>query len=87
VVDDADHVCRASTSLDLAERLVQDRRFITAEIGDILSGRVSVRYDAGSTAVFSPFGLAVLDAAVGAYVLDAATTLGLGIDIPDFAAG
>jgi ornithine cyclodeaminase len=85
VVDDADHVCRAATSLDLAERLIGDRRFITAEIGDVLSGRNRVPYDAGSVTVFSPFGLGALDAAVAAHVLDTATALGLGIHVPDFA--
>jgi ornithine cyclodeaminase len=85
VVDDADHVCRAGTSLDLAERLVGDRRFITAEIGDLLSGGARVPYDAGAVTVFSPFGLGVLDAALAAHVLDTATALGLGVQVPDFA--
>jgi N-[(2S)-2-amino-2-carboxyethyl]-L-glutamate dehydrogenase len=84
VVDDADHVCRAATSLELAERLVGDRRFITAEIGEVLSGRVAVRYDPYAVTVFSPFGLGALDTALAAYVLDAATGLGLGVQVPDF---
>lgn len=85
VVDDADHVCRADTSLDLAQRLTGDRRFITAEIGDVLAGHARVPYRPDSLVVFSPFGLGALDAAVAAQVLDAATARGIGVDLPDFA--
>jgi ornithine cyclodeaminase len=84
VVDDAEHVCRAETSLDLAERAVGDRRFITAEIGNVLAGRTQVAWDPASVTVFSPFGLGALDAALAAYVHDVAAARGFGIHITDF---
>lgn len=84
VVDDADHVCRAATSLDLAEQQIGDRRFITGEIGDLLAGTASVPYVDDSTVVFSPFGLGALDAAVAAHVHDAAAERGLGVELRDF---
>lgn len=85
VVDDADHVCRAATSLELAELLSGDRSFINAELGDLLAGTARLPYDAESVVVFSPFGLGALDAAVAAHVLDAATAQGRGLRLPDFA--
>lgn len=84
VVDDTDHVCRAATSLDLAQQETGDRGFVHAELGDVLSGKTPLGYDPSAVTVFSPFGLGALDAAVAAYVLDAADRKGLGIQVPDF---
>lgn len=84
IVDDTDHVCRAATSLDLAQRLVPDRGFVHAELGDVLAGDRDARYAQDPITIFSPFGLGALDVALAAHVLDAATALGLGIDVPDF---
>ncbi|WP_050592820.1 2,3-diaminopropionate biosynthesis protein SbnB [Salinispora pacifica] len=86
VVDDADHVCRAATSLELAETAAGDRRFIAAELGDLLAGRVRVPYDESALTVFSPFGLGALDAALAAHVRDVAVERGLGVHVPNFAA-
>jgi ornithine cyclodeaminase len=84
VVDDADHVCRANTSLHLAEQATGNRDFITAEIGDLLAGAAPNPYDGSSVVVFSPFGLGAFDAALAAHVLDAAEARGLGFGLPDF---
>lgn len=84
VVDDTDHVCRAATSLDLAQQASGSRDFVHAELGDVLSGAARISYDASAITVFSPFGLGALDAAVAAYVLDSAAGKGLGIRVPDF---
>ncbi|QFQ99401.1 2,3-diaminopropionate biosynthesis protein SbnB [Streptomyces phaeolivaceus] len=84
VVDDADHVCRASTSLDLAEQMVGDRQFIAAEIGDVLAGAATAPHDPDGVTVFSPFGLGALDAALAAHVVDTAEALGMGIELRDF---
>jgi ornithine cyclodeaminase len=84
VVDDADHVCTAETSLDLAERLSGGRKFITATIGDLArTGAGGVR-DPGRVTIFSPFGLGVLDLAVAALALRGAEASGTGTRLGDF---
>ncbi|WP_435280611.1 2,3-diaminopropionate biosynthesis protein SbnB [Streptomyces koelreuteriae] len=68
VVDDIDHCLRAATSPHLTERLTGNRDFLLGTLDDVMAGRVTV--PAGRPVVFSPFGLGVLDLAVGAYVYD-----------------
>ncbi|MEU6347817.1 2,3-diaminopropionate biosynthesis protein SbnB [Streptomyces sp. NPDC047072] len=68
VVDDVDHCLKAETSPHLAEQLTGGRDFIDGTLDDVLTGRVTVPKD--RTVVFSPFGLGVLDLAVGRHVHD-----------------
>ncbi|MFD4242175.1 2,3-diaminopropionate biosynthesis protein SbnB [Streptomyces sp. NPDC058525] len=68
IVDDIDHCLSADTSPHLTERLTGNRRFLAGTLDDVIAGRVTV--PAGRTTVFSPFGLGVLDLAVGKYVYD-----------------
>jgi N-[(2S)-2-amino-2-carboxyethyl]-L-glutamate dehydrogenase len=68
VVDDVEHCLKADTSPHLAEQLTGGRDFLTGTLEDVLAGRVSLPAD--RPVVFSPFGLGVLDLAVGKYVYD-----------------
>ena len=68
IVDDVEHCLKASTSPHLAEQLTGNRDFLLGTLDDVMSGRVSVPAD--RPVVFSPFGLGVLDLAVGKYVYD-----------------
>ncbi|MBN1237631.1 MAG: 2,3-diaminopropionate biosynthesis protein SbnB [Gammaproteobacteria bacterium] len=83
VVDDVDHVLRAATSVHLAEQRTGHRDFIAGTLGDLLLGTLRLD-DRESPAVFSPFGLGVLDVAVGSLVHDLARERGLGTVIGDF---
>lgn len=84
VVDDADHVCRAQTSLHLAEQATGGRDFIRCTLADILRGRAPVRRGDGSVAVFSPFGLGILDVALGKLVVESARAARCGTTISSF---
>ncbi|MEU2582063.1 2,3-diaminopropionate biosynthesis protein SbnB [Streptomyces avermitilis] len=68
IVDDIEHCLKADTSPHLAERLTGSRDFLHGTLDDVLAGRVTVPAD--RPVVFSPFGLGVLDLAVGKYVYD-----------------
>jgi N-[(2S)-2-amino-2-carboxyethyl]-L-glutamate dehydrogenase len=68
VVDDVEHCLTADTSPHLAERLTGNRDFLLGTLDDVLAGRVTVPAD--RPLVFSPFGLGLLDLAVGRYVYD-----------------
>jgi ornithine cyclodeaminase len=68
IVDDVDHCLKANTSPHLAEQLTGNRDFLLGTLDDVMAGRVTVPAD--RPVVFSPFGLGVLDLAVGKYVYD-----------------
>ncbi len=84
VVDDADHVCRAETSLDLAARQQGDRAFIRASIGALATHGAEGLRDPRRPTIFSPFGLGMLDLAVAALVHEWALARGHGLAVPDF---
>jgi len=87
VVDDTDHVCRAATSLHLAEQEVGHRAFVDAAIGDILLAGEGFQRGPDDLTVFSPFGLGMLDLALAGLVRREAVREGLGTDVPGFLPG
>lgn len=84
IVDDVDHVCRAQTSVHLAEQLVHNRTFIRCTIADITSGAAPARLTPDRTAVYSPFGLGVLDLALSKLTLRLADASDQGIIVSGF---
>ncbi|WET81849.1 2,3-diaminopropionate biosynthesis protein SbnB [Amycolatopsis sp. QT-25] len=82
VLDDVEHCLKADTSPHLAERLSGGREFINGTIGDVLRHEITLAPDRPT--IFSPFGLGVLDLAVGNHVLEQARLDGSVIEIEDF---
>jgi len=68
ILDDVEHCMKANTSPYLAEQLTGNRDFLNGTLNDVMAGRTVVPAD--RPVVFSPFGLGVLDLAVGKYVYD-----------------
>jgi N-[(2S)-2-amino-2-carboxyethyl]-L-glutamate dehydrogenase len=74
IVDDVEHCLKADTSPHLAEQRVGNRDFVNGTLADVMDGRVALPAD--RPVVFSPFGLGVLDLAVGKHVYDVVTRSG-----------
>ncbi|MFE0389380.1 2,3-diaminopropionate biosynthesis protein SbnB [Streptomyces bungoensis] len=73
-VDDVEHCLKADTSPHLVEQRTGNRDFLNGTLNDVMLGRAAPPAD--RPVVFSPFGLGVLDLAVGKYVYDEAATAG-----------
>lgn len=80
VLDDVEHCLKADTSPHLAEQLTGNRDFVLGTLDDVIGGRVTLPPD--RPVVFSPFGLGVLDLAVGKYVYDRVAANG-GLHVVD----
>ncbi len=82
VVDDVEHVMKANTSPHLAEQQTGTRSFVTGTLAEVVLGRRSV--DRGRPIIFSPFGMGLLDVAVGKWVYDQAVAAGQDQRLSDF---
>jgi len=82
IVDDVDHCLKAKTSLHLTEMETGNRNFVSGSLVDVLEKRFKL--DHHRPRIFSPFGLGVLDVAVGNFVLEAAKSDGGTIELPEF---
>jgi ornithine cyclodeaminase len=81
-VDDVEHCLKADTSPHLAEQLTGNRDFLQGTLGDLMAGRATAPAD--RPLIFSPFGLGVLDLAVGKFVYDEVARAGDLHVIDDF---
>lgn len=82
VLDDVDHCLTAGTSPHLAEQLYGHRGFVAGTLGQVM--RRDLKLDDDRPRIFSPFGLGVLDLAVGLHVHRAVVAAGAGLAIDDF---
>ena len=83
VVDDLDHVCRENTSIHLTANKTGNTDFVRCGIADVINNKQPGRID-GKPVMFSPFGLGVLDLALGKYVLEKADRNEIGTVIESF---
>ncbi|MFE5215115.1 MULTISPECIES: 2,3-diaminopropionate biosynthesis protein SbnB [unclassified Streptomyces] len=67
-VDDVEHCLKADTSPHLVEQRTGNRDFLNGTLCDVMLGRAAPPAD--RPVIFSPFGLGVLDLAVGKFVYD-----------------
>ncbi|OYP14725.1 2,3-diaminopropionate biosynthesis protein SbnB [Streptomyces sp. FBKL.4005] len=81
-VDDIDHCLQADTSPHLVEQRTGSRDFLNGTLYDVMLGRAAAPPD--QPVIFSPFGLGVLDLAVGKYVYDQVARAGELRLIDDF---
>lgn len=80
--DDVEHCMKAATSPHLAEQLTGGRNFVNGTLAQVIQGYLAV--DRTRPIIFSPFGLGILDLAVGRYLLEVAKAEGLATEASDF---
>lgn len=82
IFDDVEHCLKANTSPHLAELSSGGRKFVTGTITEVIQGKVSVTENA--PIIYSPFGMGILDLAVGNHVYLLAKASGMIEEIPGF---
>jgi 2,3-diaminopropionate biosynthesis protein SbnB len=82
VFDDVSHCLKANTSPHLAEQLSGGRDFVTGTIGAVMRGETVLTPD--QAVVYSPFGMGILDLALGLAVLERAIAEGSAVAVPGF---
>lgn len=82
VFDDVDHCMKANTSAHLAEQKSGNRNFVTGTLAQLIRGEKFV--DRTKPLIFSPFGMGILDLALGKDLHEVARRSGLTTAIPDF---
>lgn len=83
--DDVEHALRENTSLELARTAAGHTDFLDGTVAELASGALT--RDPGRAAVFSPFGLGVLDLAVGKHIFEQVVAAGGGRPVADFFQG
>lgn len=80
--DDVEHCMKADTSPHLAVQAFGDRSFVGGTIADVMKGRVRPSRD--RPVVFSPFGMGILDLALGYEIYSRASMAGKTIEVREF---
>ncbi|NGO70234.1 2,3-diaminopropionate biosynthesis protein SbnB [Streptomyces boncukensis] len=82
VLDDVEHCMKANTSPHLAEQMYGNRDFVNGTLAQHMRG--VFKNSPAKPVVFSPFGLGVLDLAVGLHVYRAARESGESVAVDGF---
>lgn len=82
ILDDIDHCLTANTSPHLAEQLTGNRDFINGTLAQLMSGEFTLLADRPK--IFSPFGLGILDLAVGMRIFQQAIEQNRAVAIEGF---
>jgi len=82
IVDDIEHSLKAETSLHLTAKLHGHHNFIYGTIGEILNDKISIPQNV--LKIYSPFGMGMLDVALGNYIYEQVKQEGEGECITDF---
>jgi ornithine cyclodeaminase/alanine dehydrogenase-like protein (mu-crystallin family) len=82
VVDDVDHCLCAETSPHLAEKQVGHRAFVSGTLAEAIGGTLALSPERPT--IVSPFGMGILDLAVGRFVYREARRRQAICEIPDF---
>jgi N-[(2S)-2-amino-2-carboxyethyl]-L-glutamate dehydrogenase len=80
--DDVEHCMKANTSPHLAEQMSGGRSFVNGTLAELMLGEITL--DRDRPLIFSPFGMGMLDLALGKHLYDRAQADGRGIAIPGF---
>lgn len=84
IVDDIDHCLKASTSPHLAYQKSGHHDFILCSISELITGSSSFPEVYTKPRVYSPFGMGMLDIALGSYVVHQIINNGKGMVVKDF---
>lgn len=82
MTDDTQHCLKANTSLHVTQRQVGHHDFIQCSLAQLLLGEADA--DPSRPMIFSPFGLGVLDVALGKKILDIALSRNETVAVDDF---
>ncbi|WP_305955721.1 2,3-diaminopropionate biosynthesis protein SbnB [Pseudomonas sp. F01002] len=80
--DDVTHCLKANTSPHLAEQKYGHRKFVTGTVAQLIRGDLQVATD--KPLIYSPFGMGILDLAIGRMIHDIAVKDGSAVAIPSF---
>jgi 2,3-diaminopropionate biosynthesis protein SbnB len=82
IVDDINHCLKANTSAHLAEQLSGNRDFVTGNLAQLMRSEISL--DRSRPLIFSPFGMGILDLALGREIYREAVERRLTTPVADF---